>query len=105
VGSGALKMNCVKNGEAENSPDKVASRAPAHDNLLSGYNDAVADCEKLSESHLDESKFDVQFKLWALRIPCQHCKVATRILNGLVPCSTHSFYHLLLFLISSLLIV
>ncbi|XP_068464477.1 tRNA (guanine(37)-N1)-methyltransferase 1 isoform X3 [Phaseolus vulgaris] len=82
VGSGALKMNCVKNGEAENNPDKVASRAPLHDNLLSGDNDAVADCEKLSESHLDESKFDVQFKLWALRIPCQHCKVATRILNG-----------------------
>ncbi|XP_027331887.1 tRNA (guanine(37)-N1)-methyltransferase 2 [Abrus precatorius] len=31
---------------------------------------------------LDESKFDVHFKLWALRIPCQFCKVATRILNG-----------------------
>ncbi|KAK7330195.1 hypothetical protein VNO77_24382 [Canavalia gladiata] len=31
---------------------------------------------------LDESKFDVLFKLWALRIPCQLCKVATRILNG-----------------------
>ncbi|XP_061362166.1 tRNA (guanine(37)-N1)-methyltransferase 2 isoform X2 [Gastrolobium bilobum] len=31
---------------------------------------------------LDESKFDEHFKLWALRIPCQFCKVATRILNG-----------------------
>ncbi|XP_057420776.1 tRNA (guanine(37)-N1)-methyltransferase 2 isoform X2 [Lotus japonicus] len=31
---------------------------------------------------LDESKFDVQLKLWALRIPCQHCRAATRILNG-----------------------
>ncbi|KAG5153514.1 hypothetical protein JHK82_011483 [Glycine max] len=31
---------------------------------------------------LDESKFEVHFKLWALRIPCQHCKLATRILNG-----------------------
>ncbi|KAK3210779.1 hypothetical protein Dsin_015485 [Dipteronia sinensis] len=31
---------------------------------------------------LDESKFDVQLKLWALRIPRQHCKVASRILNG-----------------------
>ncbi|CAK8563331.1 unnamed protein product [Lathyrus sativus] len=31
---------------------------------------------------VDESKFDVQLKLWALRIPCQFCKAATRILNG-----------------------
>lgn len=31
---------------------------------------------------LDESKFDVHFNLWALRIPCQLCKGATRILNG-----------------------
>ncbi|XP_050369436.1 tRNA (guanine(37)-N1)-methyltransferase 2 isoform X2 [Argentina anserina] len=31
---------------------------------------------------LDESKFDVQLKLWALRIPRELCKVATRILNG-----------------------
>ncbi|KAF7838622.1 tRNA (guanine(37)-N1)-methyltransferase 2 [Senna tora] len=31
---------------------------------------------------LDESKFDVHLKLWALRIPCQLCKLATRILNG-----------------------
>ncbi|MED6115195.1 hypothetical protein PIB30_087933, partial [Stylosanthes scabra] len=31
---------------------------------------------------LDESKFDVHLKLWVLRIPCQHCKLATRILNG-----------------------
>ncbi|KAJ7978841.1 tRNA (guanine(37)-N1)-methyltransferase [Quillaja saponaria] len=31
---------------------------------------------------LDESKFEVNLKLWALRIPCQLCKVATRILNG-----------------------
>jgi len=82
-------MNCVKNGEAEKSPDKLA---PARDNLLSDDNDAVAGRQKLSESHLDESKFDVQFKLRALRIPCQHCKVATRILNGSVPCSTQSFY-------------
>ncbi|KAH1118087.1 hypothetical protein GYH30_047039 [Glycine max] len=33
-------------------------------------------------SMLDESKFEVHLKLWALRIPCQHCKLATRILNG-----------------------
>lgn len=32
---------------------------------------------------LDESKFDLQLKLWALRIPSQLCKVASRILNGL----------------------
>lgn len=31
---------------------------------------------------LDERKFDVHLKLWALRIPRQLCKVATRILNG-----------------------
>ncbi|KAL4328989.1 hypothetical protein HN51_036023 [Arachis hypogaea] len=31
---------------------------------------------------LDESEFDVHLKLWVLRIPCQHCKLATRILNG-----------------------
>lgn len=31
---------------------------------------------------LDESKFDLQLKLWALRIPSQLCKVASRILNG-----------------------
>ncbi|KAI9191284.1 hypothetical protein LWI28_006425 [Acer negundo] len=31
---------------------------------------------------LDESKFEVKLKLWALRIPRQHCKVASRILNG-----------------------
>ncbi|KAL5771298.1 hypothetical protein ACOSP7_015452 [Xanthoceras sorbifolium] len=31
---------------------------------------------------LDESKFDVYLKLLALRIPRQHCKVASRILNG-----------------------
>ncbi|WJX95701.1 tRNA (guanine(37)-N(1))-methyltransferase [Trifolium repens] len=31
---------------------------------------------------LDESKFDLCLKLWALRIPCQLCRVATRILNG-----------------------
>ncbi|GMY35976.1 tRNA (guanine(37)-N1)-methyltransferase 2 [Fagus crenata] len=31
---------------------------------------------------LDESKFDVHLKLWALRIPRELCKVATRILNG-----------------------
>nr|XP_011470366.1 PREDICTED: tRNA (guanine(37)-N1)-methyltransferase 2 [Fragaria vesca subsp. vesca]XP_011470679.1 PREDICTED: tRNA (guanine(37)-N1)-methyltransferase 2 [Fragaria vesca subsp. vesca] len=31
---------------------------------------------------LDESKFDVHLKLWALRIPRELCKVATRVLNG-----------------------
>ncbi|KAL6274657.1 hypothetical protein ACE6H2_025349 [Prunus campanulata] len=31
---------------------------------------------------LDESKFDVHLKLWALRIPRELCKVATQILNG-----------------------
>ncbi|XP_057499996.1 tRNA (guanine(37)-N1)-methyltransferase 2 isoform X1 [Actinidia eriantha] len=31
---------------------------------------------------LDESKFDVHLKLWAIRIPRELCRVATRILNG-----------------------
>ncbi|XP_065869562.1 tRNA (guanine(37)-N1)-methyltransferase 2 isoform X2 [Euphorbia lathyris] len=31
---------------------------------------------------LDESKFDVNFKLWALRVPRELCKVASRLLNG-----------------------
>ncbi|KAL6508533.1 hypothetical protein OROGR_023244 [Orobanche gracilis] len=31
---------------------------------------------------LDENIFDVQLNLWALRIPREHCKLATRILNG-----------------------
>ncbi|KAJ9183392.1 hypothetical protein P3X46_007254 [Hevea brasiliensis] len=31
---------------------------------------------------LDESKFDVHLKLWALRIPREFCKVSTRLLNG-----------------------
>ncbi|KAG2718567.1 hypothetical protein I3843_03G218100 [Carya illinoinensis] len=31
---------------------------------------------------LDESKFDVHLKLWALRVPREFCKVGTRILNG-----------------------
>ncbi|CAN4094779.1 unnamed protein product [Withania somnifera] len=31
---------------------------------------------------LDESKFDMQLKLWALRIPREHCKAAMKILNG-----------------------
>ncbi|KAL6224039.1 hypothetical protein ACLB2K_002895 [Fragaria x ananassa] len=31
---------------------------------------------------LDESKFDVHLKLWALRIPRELCKGATRVLNG-----------------------
>ncbi|KAL3824960.1 hypothetical protein ACJIZ3_020989 [Penstemon smallii] len=31
---------------------------------------------------LDERKFDVKLNLWALRIPREHCKFATRILNG-----------------------
>ncbi|KAL1191471.1 tRNA (guanine(37)-N1)-methyltransferase 1 [Cardamine amara subsp. amara] len=31
---------------------------------------------------IDESKFDVNLKLWALRIPRELCRSATRILNG-----------------------
>ncbi|KAG7021273.1 tRNA (guanine(37)-N1)-methyltransferase 1 [Cucurbita argyrosperma subsp. argyrosperma] len=31
---------------------------------------------------LDESKFDVHLKLWALRIPRELCKSAIKILNG-----------------------
>ncbi|KAK7255978.1 hypothetical protein RIF29_29407 [Crotalaria pallida] len=31
---------------------------------------------------LDESKFEEHVKLWALRIPCHLCKVASQILNG-----------------------
>ncbi|XP_031384135.1 tRNA (guanine(37)-N1)-methyltransferase 1 isoform X1 [Punica granatum] len=31
---------------------------------------------------IDESKFDVRLELWALRIPRELCKVATRLLNG-----------------------
>lgn len=31
---------------------------------------------------LDESKFDVHLQLWAIRIPRELCKAATRILNG-----------------------
>ncbi|KAI3872759.1 hypothetical protein MKW92_022401 [Papaver armeniacum] len=31
---------------------------------------------------LDESKFNLQLQLWALRIPREHCKTATRLLNG-----------------------
>ncbi|KAL6549516.1 hypothetical protein OROHE_008633 [Orobanche hederae] len=31
---------------------------------------------------LDEKLFEVQLNLWALRIPREHCKLATRILNG-----------------------
>lgn len=31
---------------------------------------------------LDESKFDVHLKLWALRIPRELCKTVTRVLNG-----------------------
>ncbi|KAK3041636.1 hypothetical protein RJ639_001446 [Escallonia herrerae] len=31
---------------------------------------------------LDESKFDAHLQLWALRIPRELCKVATKILNG-----------------------
>uniref|UniRef100_A0A1J3JBS7 tRNA (guanine(37)-N1)-methyltransferase n=1 Tax=Noccaea caerulescens TaxID=107243 RepID=A0A1J3JBS7_NOCCA len=34
------------------------------------------------ESKFDESKFDVHLKLWALKIPRELCKSATRILNG-----------------------
>ncbi|KAA8523084.1 hypothetical protein F0562_009507 [Nyssa sinensis] len=36
----------------------------------------------IKSAMLDESKFDVHLKLWALRIPRELCKVATRILNG-----------------------
>ncbi|KAL2929284.1 hypothetical protein RDABS01_034695 [Bienertia sinuspersici] len=31
---------------------------------------------------LDESSFSVKYDLWALRVPCEICKTATRILNG-----------------------
>ncbi|KAK6788962.1 hypothetical protein RDI58_012761 [Solanum bulbocastanum] len=31
---------------------------------------------------LDESKFDMHLKLWALRIPREHCKAAMKILDG-----------------------
>ncbi|KAK1417297.1 hypothetical protein QVD17_26423 [Tagetes erecta] len=31
---------------------------------------------------LDESKFDVHLKLWALRVPREFCKAATKLLNG-----------------------
>ncbi|XP_027147954.1 tRNA (guanine(37)-N1)-methyltransferase 2 isoform X2 [Coffea eugenioides] len=31
---------------------------------------------------LDESKFDLHLKLWAIRVPREHCKLATRVLNG-----------------------
>ncbi|KAI7732651.1 hypothetical protein M8C21_023206 [Ambrosia artemisiifolia] len=31
---------------------------------------------------LDESKFDLHLKLWALRIPRELCKAATKLLNG-----------------------
>lgn len=31
---------------------------------------------------LDKSKFDVKYDLWALRVPREICKSATRILNG-----------------------
>ncbi|GAB4828351.1 hypothetical protein Ancab_035348 [Ancistrocladus abbreviatus] len=31
---------------------------------------------------LDESKFDVNFQLWAIRLPRELCKAATKILNG-----------------------
>ncbi|KAL2455474.1 tRNA (guanine(37)-N1)-methyltransferase 1 [Forsythia ovata] len=34
------------------------------------------------ETLLDMRKFDVEMKLWALRIPRESCKLATRILNG-----------------------
>uniref|UniRef100_A0A7N0T7U9 tRNA (guanine(37)-N1)-methyltransferase n=1 Tax=Kalanchoe fedtschenkoi TaxID=63787 RepID=A0A7N0T7U9_KALFE len=33
-------------------------------------------------TRFDVSKFDVQLNLWAVRVPCELCKVATRILNG-----------------------
>ncbi|KAL2929291.1 hypothetical protein RDABS01_034702 [Bienertia sinuspersici] len=33
---------------------------------------------------LDESSFSVKYDLWALRVPCEICKMATRILNGYV---------------------
>lgn len=31
---------------------------------------------------LDERKFDLHLKLWAIRVPREHCKLATRVLNG-----------------------
>lgn len=31
---------------------------------------------------LDKSSFDVKYDLWALRVPREICKTATRILNG-----------------------
>lgn len=31
---------------------------------------------------LDKSSFDVKFDLWALRVPREICKTATRILDG-----------------------
>ncbi|KAE9590150.1 putative tRNA (guanine(37)-N(1))-methyltransferase [Lupinus albus] len=37
---------------------------------------------KNPEAMLDEAKFDEKLNLWALRIPCKLCKLATRILNG-----------------------
>ncbi|KAH7855394.1 hypothetical protein Vadar_024339 [Vaccinium darrowii] len=36
----------------------------------------------MNSAILDETKFDVHLKLWALRVPRELCKVATRILNG-----------------------
>lgn len=33
---------------------------------------------------LDKSSFDVKYNLWALRVPREICKMATRILNGYV---------------------
>ncbi|KAL2338301.1 hypothetical protein Fmac_012747 [Flemingia macrophylla] len=63
MGTGALETNRITNEEEA-------------DYSLHKHSD------DLSKSHIDESKFDVHFKLWALRIPCQHCTLATRILNG-----------------------
>ncbi|XP_059638079.1 tRNA (guanine(37)-N1)-methyltransferase 2-like isoform X2 [Cornus florida] len=42
----------------------------------------TSEINSLKSAMLDESKFDVHLKLWALRIPRELCKVATRILNG-----------------------
>ncbi|XP_020225404.1 tRNA (guanine(37)-N1)-methyltransferase 2 isoform X3 [Cajanus cajan] len=60
----------------------MGSGAPETNRLTNKEEAVHKHSDVLSKLHLDESKFDVQFKLWALRIPCQHCTLATRILNG-----------------------
>lgn len=48
---------------------------------------------------LDESKFDVHLNLWALRIPRELCKVATRILNGYAFSTTTTIYFFTIFVL------